>query len=802
MKKYIIGIAISIVGIKASIACSWYSEDASYYNLFNQELIADKSLSPFYLTYDVTFYGDSYEYDNESKDEINYNILEWKKYFDNHINEKDLNYLVYQSSLNELTNIANTKSFNKVNDILKKQVYMTDKGMEAIQYLIFAKKCEPFATMTRENGDDEWSYSIVRKTATKAQFMSIAKIGNGLYATTKNNDIKLRIAYQLVRLSHYAGFNDDAVRYFNTYVEPLKQKSLFYYYALEQKGGALFNQKKYAEAGAAFASVFNNTTDRKIPCYASFRISNQMDFNKSIAYCKTANEKAALYVLRGFNKFSNGLSEMKNIYAVAPKSAYLELMACRALMQLEHKAFLVPNDYEYIRNSTFPTLDANSKVFLQKIILFTETLLKEKKASRTDFWQAYLAHLYLLNGDYQKAKNTADKVISDDKDIIAQSNRTSFCAYIANLKTIDATAEQKINERYLSKISNENEKNFVYEILAHNYIMQNNFAKAFLCHNDFTGLYGSLNINIITDLIALFEKENKSEFEQSLINNKIKSKEPLLELYDLKGTHYFKNDDLKNALVWYKKINKNIAFLKIHEYQYDDEGKESVIEKDGDFNGYSNIDAGIFSNKVQTYFDDDIDNAFNDKTYQSFAFIENKMNKRQLVEALIQLKKTAIGNDENAAKANFLLGNFYYNTSLWGFYRNFFYYEPGNYYLSYVYTYNTIPNKLKESYNYNAGAGLISYNQPKKPYDYFLKAESLSSDKEMKAKAVFQASKCELDLLFSAEDYNFYSNLKQLYNSTNRPMFKRLKTYYAQTAYFKEIQSNCSYFKYYLQYRL
>jgi hypothetical protein len=249
---------------------------------------------------------------------------------------------------------------------------------------LFAKKCEQFAVFAEDEEGAAWSYMGVRRKMTKPEFMSTAKDGNILYAATKNTDIKLRIAYQLVRLSHYGGFNDDAIRYFNTYVEPLKQKTLLYYYALEQKGGALFNQKKFAEAGCAFAEVFHNTTDRKIPCYASFRISNQMSFDKAILLCKTPNEKAALYVLRGFNNFSNGLSEMKNIYSVAPNSAYLELMACRALLQMEHTAFQIPNQYN--DKSTFPLMNASGKVYLQKAILFTETLLKENKVKRTDFW--------------------------------------------------------------------------------------------------------------------------------------------------------------------------------------------------------------------------------------------------------------------------------------------------------------------------------------------------------------------------------------------------------------------------------
>ncbi|MCB0508903.1 MAG: hypothetical protein KDD21_11455 [Bacteroidetes bacterium] len=809
MKKYILFIASIAFLFNNTTACSWYSEDASYYNLFNQNLISDKTLTPFFLTYDESFYGDA-GFDGETNEtelneDIDYNILEWKKFFDNQVSVKDLNYLVYQSKPEELRNILSKKSLQGASLTLSKSIYLTEKGMEALRYLIFAKECEPFAVASEESSDDSWYYGSIRKKMTKPEFMSTAKDGNILYANTKNADIKLRIAYQLVRLSHYGGFNDDAIRYFKTYVEPLKLKNLIYYYALEQKAGALFNQKKYAEAGANYASVFHHTPDRKLQCYASFRISNQMDFDKSIALCKTSDEKAALYVLRGFNKFSNGLSEMKNIYAIAPNSAYLELMACRTLLQMEHNSFEIPSTYN--DNTTFPLMDAKGKLFLQKVILFTENLVKSNKVKRIDFWQAYLAHLYLLNGQYIKSKNIADKINSNETQIMTQAQRTSFCAYIGSLKTIDKTAEENIFKHYTKNID-ENEQNFVYDILAHNYILQKDYAQAFLCHNDFSGLYSSLNINIINSLIDFFKKETKSAFEQQLIKKHITSKQPLQELYDLKGTYYFKKDDLVSALVWYKKVDSKLSFLKIHEYNYDDNGQESIIEKDGTFNGYSNISAGIFSCSIQTYFDQNLQQAFTDKTYKNFSFIKETMNKQELVEALIELKKLANGTGDNAAKANFVLGNFYYNTSNWGYYRNFFYYEPGNYYLSYLYTYSKSPVVLKPTYNYNGGTGTINNNKIKQPYDYFLLAENKANDMELKAKAVFQASKCELDLYFDkCENSNYancwsYDNYKPLYSSSNRPLFKKLKDRYSKTAYYNEIKSNCNYFKYYLKFKL
>ena len=192
--------------------------------------------------------------------------------------------------------------------------------------------------------------------------------------------------------------------------------------------------------------------------------------------------------------------------------------------------------------------------------------------------------------------------------------------------------------------------------------------------------------------------------------------------------------------------------------------------------------------------------AFKDLTYKEFNFITANMNKEQLVEALLQLKKLASGNDEKAAKANYLLGNFYYNTSLHGYFRNLHFYEGGNYYLSNIYGYNTIPNTIKKPYNYNNGTGTIAANNPQKPYDYFLKAESISTNKELKTNAVFQASKCELDLFFAKQDvyYSYGGNYSLLYSTTTRPLFKKLKDNYSQTAYYQDIVSNCKYFRFYL----
>lgn len=792
MKKLILTAFIFASFLMKIKACSWSSEDEAFYNLFNQELVSDKSLHPFLLTYDYAYYTSNYwNPASKSEDSIDYNILEWKKYFDNKITESDLKYLVYKSTIEELNFILSNKK-DKTNTALNNSILSTDKGIEAIKYLIFAKQCEKFAlTQSNESG---WSYMGAREQMTKPQFMQTAKDGNQLYAATQNNDIKLRIAYQLVRLSHYGGFNDDAVRYFNTYVEPLKNKSLLYYYALEQKAGALYNQKKYAMAAQNYLQVFNATPDRQLAVYASFAIGENL-YTNAENLLKTADEKSTLYLLRGYNNFSSGVSEMKKIYNIAPNSTKLELLAVREMNKTERKVLEQP--YQGNNKTMFLKPDANTTAYLQKLILFTETLLNNKQVIRKDFWKAYQAHLYFLSGKYDKAQSIAKSIQSNETNINNQATITAFAAYTAALKTIDDVAETTINN-FLTSTKDENTQRYIYEIVAHKYLLQNNFAKAFLCHNDLSGLYTSLDIKIIDDLIAFYNKTDKNNLENKLAD---KQKDALVYLYDLKGTHYLKMDDLNNAIIWFKKVPTNLAFLKQHEYDYE---TNTTKEIEGEFNGYSDISARIFSNGVRSYFEDSEEKAMTDEVYKmpEFKFITSKMNKLQLVENLLKLKKIAEEKSEAGARANYLLGNYYYNTSSWGFYRNIMYYEPGNYYLSYIYKYgNTEANSLKSPYNYNGGTGVTFVNNLQKPYDYYMKVEGLSAFSELKAKAIFQASKIELDIFFAkqADTYFGYNgNYKQLYSKTNRPLFAVLKQKYADTKYYKEIQSNCLYFKYYL----
>ncbi|MCC6571691.1 MAG: hypothetical protein IT274_08720 [Chitinophagales bacterium] len=773
-------------------ACSWHSEDEAFYNLFNQELISDQKLEPFLLTYDNIYYnGDFWNPAERSHQQTDANLEEWNKYFNQKIPVKDLQYLVYTSTVTELqafltNNLAQTPN----SGLTYHAALFSEKGLEALQYLIFAKQCEKYA-LTQDNSDG-WSYMGAREKMSKPEFMATAKAGNTLYATLKNNDLKLRTAYQLVRLSHYAGFNDDAIRYFDKFVLPLKNQSLPYYYALEQKAGALFNLKKYAAATRDYIQVFNGAPGRQLAVYTSFLMSSAL-FKNGGNLLTTNAEKTTFYMLRGYNGFASGISEMKKIYTLSPNAPALEVLAVREMNKTEREILMQPSPYS--GKNIFLKGDASTQAYLKKLLTLTDIIVNNKYIVRKDFWKSYQAHLHFLSGNYKNAESIANDISGNDKQVNEQAKVTAFAAFLAQCAVVGPETEKRIYS-YLNTHKEKTTEGYIYELTAHKYLQQKDYAKAFLCHNDLSGLYTSLDLKIIDQLITFYNKPDKNNFEQLL---SAKQKNAMTYLYDLKGTHYLKYDQPENALVWFKKVPGNLKFLKLHVYDYI---SDTETEKDGDFNGYSDISARIFSNGIRPYFEDTQEKAMTDQVYKmpEFKFIPAIMNKQQLAECLIALKKMAKETTESGARAGYLLGNYYYNTSVNGYYRNILFYEPGNYYISSLYGLNNTPTTTP--YNYHYGTGIIQVNHLQTAYDYYIQTERVSNYNELKAKAIFQASKIELDQFVAKQnfDYNFvyWENPRILYAKNTRPLFGILKQKYSDTKYYQEIQSNCLYLKYYI----
>ena len=145
-------------------ACGWSpDQDADYYSFFDAKLAGPTKYFPFFFTLD-TYYNDSRVpgefYDKSVETEVISNSVAWQNYLGGKSTEAEASALVYDSSPTELglllklldSPVESIPSKVKQNGAM--QSLLANKNAAAIQYLLFAKACEPLVSYPE--GWDGW----------------------------------------------------------------------------------------------------------------------------------------------------------------------------------------------------------------------------------------------------------------------------------------------------------------------------------------------------------------------------------------------------------------------------------------------------------------------------------------------------------------------------------------------------------------------------------------------------------------------------------------------------------------------
>ncbi|MCD8184718.1 MAG: hypothetical protein LUE99_18435 [Bacteroides sp.] len=537
-QRYLLLFALALIPFHSPLnGCGWwYGEDEIYYNLFDQLLLTNEGLRPFLLTGEPGFFLT----DTDIPDE---NIDAWMAFIakDRKLQKMDrttVNWLVYKAPLTQL-------SKNDPAGIMRTFINGNAAGKQSVDYLQYAKTLEPYAQLN----SDAWGFERVQGP-TENEYQQLLSEGIRLWKSCDYKELKLRYGYQLVRLVHYSGNYEEALYLFNQYVEPVKQEHIIYYYALEQKAGALYSLKRNAEANYLFCQVFDHSDSRKETAYNSIRIQEGVDWDETYALCKTNREKAVLYAVRGYNTFSNETEEMSNILQVCPDSPYLKLLALRYINKLERSIL----DLLYTMGDAHPFMEVPAKIQAQyadnkKLI---NSILANPQIGEKDFWTAYLAHMAFLCKDYQSARSLLDGLKTSNPELSKQISRTRFSLYLTTLKRLGTKEEKEIKE-YLTKKNID--KAFVSEIVAHLYKQQGEYGKAYLVHNDISNLRRNPDITIINSLISEYDKHGNFS---ACISASIINESNIADLYELKGTYYLRMGELEKSLQCYQVSDRYI----------------------------------------------------------------------------------------------------------------------------------------------------------------------------------------------------------------------------------------------------
>ena len=733
-----------------SFACGWDDGDWYYYNLFSQEIMNDPRYRPFLLTYETKYYTD---------DTLrNGNIEEWKKYLG--LSYEDTQYLVFKSSRDDLQNLTKGKAASD-----KKLAFATPefvkKHKQALLYLAYVKYLEPYMRIIPDPDLDVYNWWWDEKYEHNAGELDYDKVKTVLtrsWNAESDKELKLRYGYQLVRLAHYTRRYKEALQLFDQYVKPLNMNTEMYYYALSQKAGALRGMGETEKANREFIHVFTNSTDLKTVAYSSmtFGEENDINFADFVASAADNDERNEIYFMMGYSDFNNPINEIEKIVANNPDAIQAKVLMVRAVNMIERSLLSTSLSWNPEDNkSRYPSWsndDSNAKAFFNQALRLSDG--QRRKASDTNFWNLVSSYLHFLSQDYPQASSLLANVKSNDKLYMDMVNNLAAYIDICRKPTIDADAERDLFAKYSNMIEgntkycfNDPFNSFLGLVLTNRYAMQGETAKSYLVLHHLTELENAPDEKLLDEIQSFMHKKKKTPLEEYLAGN---------------GTVSTGNTD--NYIAYFKGV------LRLTE------GNFKEAKKMFDKQTRLKVSKRIFGNNIIVYYSGDEKDVMRDDYISEFPFIHDNMTELEVTEALLQLEKIGNKKGDEAAKANYLIANFFYNVSVTGYYRHYLRFDNDNGFSYYKYgSYGDEPYK----------------NTIRLSGAYLDKADKTAVDKDLKAHIAFAGAKVAQQGLEreagSSWDY------QRVVPDFQFDIFDQ----YKGTSYWNAVNTNCVYYSLY-----
>jgi tetratricopeptide (TPR) repeat protein len=357
-----------------------------------------------YESFFLYYQSKLYPYSSTSSSEETINIREWSVYLGKDFPENKIRQLIYEYNSDKLTLILEGKSSDLITDDVS-AYFMHAKNEEVIRYLLFVREIQPFV-----NGMSSWEGCAHDPSHLKDFFIK----GENLRRDSKSEFIKLRLAYQLVRLAHYANDFEKCVNYYDSLVETSNVKSFIRYWALGHKAGSLKAVGRYSEAIYYYSLVFKNSSEKRESAFGSMRYTG-IDYEEAFRFCKNENEKLTLIFMNALESALPDLEPLKRIYQMDPASIELEVLIMREVKKSE--TFFT----DYFSYSETLGVEANDLIYLKNFIL---RAVEEGKVRTPSMWCLFGGYLAYLTKDYDEAVRYIEKISANvkvDKSIAEQA---------------------------------------------------------------------------------------------------------------------------------------------------------------------------------------------------------------------------------------------------------------------------------------------------------------------------------------------------------------------------------------------
>jgi len=765
MKKIFIFLCASLLCANISYTC-WFADGEEGYKFFNTDNIGDATLL-FFVDYDA---GLGLGYSEKAKEPKDGNLQAWAAYLKTEASDEDLAALIYKMPSADLEKILKDKNAlsaaagtNAVLSLLQKNKKLRDV---VGKYLLYAKKCEVEAM----KASDYWSDEIVRDPATMKKMMA-----EGLQAAKKSKDkfLKQRYAFQALRVAFYMGDNESVLSLFDEHFGKVQNPDYAYFRALEVKAGA-HRRKADAEAPYYFAKVFLNCPDRRTVCLNSFSFTTEEDWERSVKLCKTNEERAVFYAMRGLQPAANIVEELENIGEVAPTSPLLEMLLARHIGRIQNVAFS-----PYNLESGFPSKELDNMHNMPRLKAFMNKMIQNKEIQNKDFWTLATAYVELLNRNNEGTLKILTGIPTTSP-LKKQATVIGFVAQLCAVQKLDAATADALWSEYKSNEilnSNENLQEFVKDVFSMLYQKQGDKARAFLAYNQLYDMRGRLDLSLL-DALDFFLNNNRlhGKYDNFLVDERCGGLiNSLNVLHEMRGVYFLQHNQLDKAIAEFEKC-------------------DAKHQREGEYFNSSYLDKTIWSEFIkQPYFSSEIETQAT-MLYEKYSFLKKDYNLLSYTKQLKELESKATSDAAMSAEYYYLLGLAWHNTSTFGWHRPAINYATDNDGNSIWWGADTKEESLKDYKTYFWSSH--RYYNPDMTINYLEKALKASdNNKELQAKITYLLALVEKNRELATNDW---WGDEPTYSEKYWDYFKSLKTNYANTAYYKDVLRECYDFELYL----
>ena len=748
MRKNLLLLAVMMTAFFGnSYACGgWDDFDSGYHNLFSQEIMKDPLYRPFLLTYESRYYpGDTL---------LNGNIEEWQQYLG--LSYDDTKYLVFKSLRSDLQNLTKGKSAEDPKLAFATPEFV-QQHKQALLYLAYAKYLEPYMrVIPGEDSDWYWDLPEYEHNAGDLDYAKVKNVLTKSWNAESDNELKLRYGYQLVRLAHYTRRFEEAVQLFDQYVEPLKTRTEMYYYALSQKAGALRGMGETERANREFIHVFTNSRDLKTVAYSSMIMGfNEINFADFVADAADDNERNEIYFMMGYGDFNNPVNEIEKIVANNPDAIQAKVLIVRMINMIERRllnTYFLDEEGENARYPFFAAGDTEDKEFFNQALRLSDKQCG--KASDKNFWNLVSSYLHFLNHDFDQSGNLLGKVKSDDDLYMTMVRNLTAYIDICRQPAINADNENRLFAQYHDFFTHETTSTYCFNstyntfvdfVLANRYKLQGENAKSFLVFHSLEDIQNYPNEQLLEEIQAFLHKSNKTTLE----------------------------DYIADLSTWQMEISPDHYIAYVKGVLRLTAGDFTTAKECFDQQTRLKVSRRIFGHNIQVWFSGEEAQIMREDYISEFPFIRNNMTEAEVTAALMRLHEIGQDDDnDHGAKANYLIGNFFYNVSSKGYFRHYLRFDNNN-------GYNDA--KFGDNHPYDETLELSDR--------YLSRAMAMANDPELIAHIVFaQAKNAQASKeLTNTSTWGYTIVLpEEQYNEFDQ---------YAGTAYRKVVLSNCLYYR-------